>query len=375
MKEENEENYVYGLYKKNFEYTTNKLDDGLFYIGVTTGKNSIKNRAKGHKSKKDINKLKINIINKYDFDIKVLYTLSSREEAEEREAFLIRWFGKIIEGGILANILDSAGDFPAGYIEKKKKKLRDCLLTVPYEKILEYIEEWAENPSETHIEFCKRKDISSSNFCSWIALYKPEYKRLAKKQKELVVKEAMETCLSSYEIISFIQNKLNVEKCKAVSYYAVYKKKYKNHKDFTTATMTEYKRKISIITKDLINDALNRFNSKDKIVEYFMELANLTKGQSIRFYNSFINDPDINKDHIIKSNKTEEFKLKQVYDYINSGLSQSKFCEQNNIPKNTFSRWVNKYQNKGFKNENNLPITHTPYDWVWKTSPKSATTK
>jgi predicted GIY-YIG superfamily endonuclease len=36
--------YVYGLYKENFEYKTNKLDEELFYIGITK---DLKTRTNG----------------------------------------------------------------------------------------------------------------------------------------------------------------------------------------------------------------------------------------------------------------------------------------------------------------------------------------
>ena len=53
--------YVYGLYKKNFEYTYHSIDDGLFYIGITK---SLRTRINGHKNPKEkSNPLKKSYIN------------------------------------------------------------------------------------------------------------------------------------------------------------------------------------------------------------------------------------------------------------------------------------------------------------------------
>ena len=78
--------YIYGLYKEKFEYKTNKLDEGLFYIGITK---DLKTRMIGHKNKRN-NPIKKSYINKYGFTVKVLYECESYEEALEKETFLIR---------------------------------------------------------------------------------------------------------------------------------------------------------------------------------------------------------------------------------------------------------------------------------------------
>lgn len=195
--------YIYGLYKKNIEYKTNSLDEHLFYIGITSNKN-LYFREKNHR--RDCNIYKINIINKYDFVLKIFWEVKTRQEAEEREEFLIRWFGKINNGGILVNMLDSAHDtrYTRSFSsEETKKKLskalkranenknirlanRDRNLTTPYDKVLFLIEEWAKNPLETQQSFANRHNINRSKFKDWLRLYKPEYIGLTKKMHKQI---------------------------------------------------------------------------------------------------------------------------------------------------------------------------------------------
>lgn len=196
--------YIYGLYKKNTEYKTQYLSENLFYIGITSDKN-LYSRQKNHRKEK-FNPFKINIINKYDFFIKILWIVDTNHEAQERESFLIRWFKRVSEGGILVNVLGSYNDtsFARSFqSEQTKKRIskalkkanknkdlrianRDRNLTVPYNKILDFIEEWAKNPLESQESFAKRNSISRSKFKDWLKLYKPEYIGLTKKtQKEI----------------------------------------------------------------------------------------------------------------------------------------------------------------------------------------------
>jgi hypothetical protein len=198
--------YIYGLYKKNAKYTTDRLVENLFYIGITEEGKNFYHRIKNHKIEKS-NPYKLNIIAKYDFNIKILWSVSTRNEAEDREEFLIRWFGKTFDKtGILTNITSGAKD--TTYIRKNRTELtnkristalkkinenqkyrtnnRDRNLTIPYNIIILLIEEWASNPLETQQNFAKRKQISRSKFKDWLRLYKPEYIGLTKKrQKEL----------------------------------------------------------------------------------------------------------------------------------------------------------------------------------------------
>lgn len=198
-------NYIYGLYKKNVNYYLYSIDENLFYIGITEEGKNYYFRYKNHKREKS-NPYKLNIISKYDCTIKILWQTETRAEAEEREEFLIRWFGRKQDGGILTNILSHSKDQslihrPRTEITKKRiskalKKInnnldirvanRDRNLTKPYNEIIQLIEEWASNPLETQQDFANKYNISRSKFKDWIRLYKPEYIGLTKKiQKKL----------------------------------------------------------------------------------------------------------------------------------------------------------------------------------------------
>lgn len=195
--------YVYGLYKKNIKYKTNTLDENLFYIGISSSNKNFYFRMKNHKKEKS-NPYKLNIIAKYDFIVRVLWQVHTKEDAEQREEFLIRWFGrKIDKTGLLTNILASSTDYSRVHTKRTKttckkiskalKKInndpnkiianRDRNLTVSYDRVLQLIEEWAKNPLETQQDFASRHNINRSKFKDWLRLYKPEYIGLTKKKQ------------------------------------------------------------------------------------------------------------------------------------------------------------------------------------------------
>lgn len=187
--------YIYGLYKKNIEYKTNTIDENLFYIGISSGSKNLYFRSKNHRREKS-NPYKLNIINKYDFVLKILWVTDTRKEAEERESFLIRWFRNI-----LTNHLESSDDTKYARKHRTKNtnikisialkkiyqndfyitKNRDSQLSIPYDTIISYIEEWSKNPLQSQTDFAKKINISRSKFKDWIRLYKPEYIGLKKK--------------------------------------------------------------------------------------------------------------------------------------------------------------------------------------------------
>jgi uncharacterized protein (DUF2344 family) len=198
--------YIYGLYKKNIKYKTNTLKENLFYVGISSSDKNFYFRIKNHKKEKS-NPYKLNTIAKYDFIIRVFWQVDSKEEAETREEFLIRWFGrKVNKAGCLTNILTSSKDYShihtkktqatKNKISKALKKInqnqnkiianRDRNLTMPYDKVIELIEEWAMNPLETQQDFATRMGIKRSKFKDWLRLYRPNYIGLTK-QKQLEI--------------------------------------------------------------------------------------------------------------------------------------------------------------------------------------------
>lgn len=219
--------YVYGLVRKN---SKNKK---FFYIGITSGDKNLYQRKRNHRFE-TCNQYKLNIINKYDFDFIIIWSVSTREEAEEREEFLIRWYGKQ-----LCNICKHSKDLSYARSRPKKQKgqwkkhsiesriaNRNRNLTIPHDRVIALIEEWAKNPLETQQSFANRKGISRSKFKDWIRLYKPEYVGLTKKkQKELFDSIENKSQKKPKDIITELSNKsgLNSSRSKSIYYRLINK--------------------------------------------------------------------------------------------------------------------------------------------------------
>ena len=72
--------YIYGLYKKNIKYNSNKIDEHLFYVGISSSDKNLYFREKNHR-KEESNPYKLNIIAKYDFVLKILWQTETKKEA------------------------------------------------------------------------------------------------------------------------------------------------------------------------------------------------------------------------------------------------------------------------------------------------------
>jgi len=187
--------YIYGLYKEKFEYKTNKLDEGLFYIGITK---DLKIRINGHKSKGS-NPIKKSYINKYGFIVKVLYEYDSYEKALEKETFLIRWFGKIQDNtGILTNVLTESSDIGKSNLgvkfssehkskisgaclnrdDKYWKNQRDERLSIPLDDIHRILQEWEDSFPVEKKNICKKYNLKNNVFNWWIRKYRPDLRNL-----------------------------------------------------------------------------------------------------------------------------------------------------------------------------------------------------
>lgn len=218
--------FVYGLYKKNYNYKSSNIEEGLFYVGIT---DNLYYRKRNHKKEKH-NLHKLNLINKYDFILKVFTSFQKRADAIEYEEFLIRWFGLTTEKGILVNIVKNQEHglqrAKKGFTKKSQKKLkkslkkayqnpelkrhaRDVQLTMPYPDIINLIHSWAKNPLVSQQDFANKHNISRSKFKDWLRLYKPEYVGLTKKYKLLI---AIQHILISYRWNKDISNKILCKK-------------------------------------------------------------------------------------------------------------------------------------------------------------------
>lgn len=218
--------YIYGLYKKNIEYSINSLSENLFYIGISSGDKNLYYREKNHRSCL-YNRHKLSIIKKYDFYLRIFWCVDTREEAEDREEFLIRCFGNI-----LTNICKSSKDLTYARSKPKKPKHlwkkhseevkianRNRNLTVPYEDIINIIQEWKQNPLETQQDFANRKGISRSKFKDWLRLYDPECIGLTKKIKREAFDAVYCDGEKPKETIQKLINKLNCNYSEAKSLY------------------------------------------------------------------------------------------------------------------------------------------------------------
>jgi len=282
--------YVYGLYKKNFVYITNKIDEGLFYIGIT---NDTKLRFNSHKVKKS-NPIKKSYIEKYDFEIKILYTYKTREEALEKESFLIKWFGKICDGtGILTNILTESSDI--GYYNLNKnfaephktnmsknalnrneeywEKQRDDRLSFPIEEIKEILQEWKNSFPIDKKEILKKYNIKANTFNWWIRKYRPDLRNLIKENQ--------------------------TKHCNIIKHL--------------NCSQTKYAKEIGVCTSTIS-----------------------------KWYCDFIRDKKQIKSKIMV--KDLNYKKQKYKEWMESNLSKRSFCKKNNINYGSFKAWKKYYE-------------------------------
>jgi predicted GIY-YIG superfamily endonuclease len=283
--------YIYGLYKENFEYQTNKLHEGLFYIGITK---DLKTRVNGHKSKGN-NPIKKSYIDKYGLIVKILYECDSYDEALQKESFLIRWFGKIMDNtGILTNILTESQDISKSNMGKKftshhKQKIseaclnrnmeywnkqRDQRLALPLEKIYDILQEWQESFPINKKDICKKYNIKNNVFNWWIRKYRPDLRNLITNNR-----------------IKHIQK---MEKL--------------------GLNQTDYAQLIGVDSRTVSLWKCSYIRDK-KPIKPIVRIQNL------------------------------EYKKQKYTEWIESGLSKREFCKNNNINYSSFKVWKNYYEN------------------------------
>ena len=175
---------VYALIKKN---SSEHLFDRIFYIGQTNNPRLRKNLHKICNR----NPIKTNIINKYDFELIVLYDKLSPKEADDREIFLIRYFGKKIDAsGQLANIEDGGNRNKDIGIEIRHK-MRNKKLTLSYDEILEHLSKF-QISGLTKTDYARQNNLSIKNFSNWTIKYGDFPKRynavLTTEEKDEIVK-------------------------------------------------------------------------------------------------------------------------------------------------------------------------------------------
>ena len=129
--------------------------------------------------------------------MRILWEADSREEAEDREEFLIRWLDNLCNICASANDMSHARSKPRKprdqwkkHSDEARKANRDRNLSVPYDEVMGIIEEWKKNPLESQQDFANRKGISRSKFKDWLRLYDPESIGLTKKTHRKIFEEA-----------------------------------------------------------------------------------------------------------------------------------------------------------------------------------------
>lgn len=283
--------YIYGLYKENFEYKTNRLDEGLFYIGITK---DLKTRINGHKSKGN-NTIKKSYIDKYGLIVKVLYECDSYDEALEKESFLIRWFGKIMDDtGILTNILTESQDIGKSNLGKKfalehKQKIseaclnrnieywnnqRDERLARPLEEIHKILQEWEDSFPIDKKDICKKYNIKNNVFNWWIRKYRPDLRILTHDNKKKHIQKMLHLGLTQADYANIL---------------------------------------------NMVPSAISKW-----YIRYIRDNENIQPKKSV---------------------KDLEYKKQKYQEWIDSGLSKREFCKNNNINYSSFKAWKNYYEN------------------------------
>ena len=157
--------HVYLLIKADQKEKT--WNERIFYVGITS---NLQKRICEHQNSKE-NLIKEKIMQKRGFLVVSLWQVDSREEAEDREKFLIRWFGRICDkkDGQLAN-LTFGGDGRQIWTEQEKLDYSLKMLHTPIEKVKEYLEQYKYfNGSQP--QFALLIGIKPATFKSWVVKY------------------------------------------------------------------------------------------------------------------------------------------------------------------------------------------------------------
>lgn len=133
-----------------------KLNGEVFYIGIGKTKNFKRAYERQHRSS-----WWMSVVNKYDYEVQILKTGLTKEEACELETILISWYKRAdCCGGTLVNMTDGGeGVFGKICSEETKNKMRESA-----KKIIK-TKEWCENISKSkqNISLDTRKKIGEKS--------------------------------------------------------------------------------------------------------------------------------------------------------------------------------------------------------------------
>lgn len=129
-----------------YVYSHTRLDkDEIFYIGI--GSDEDYKRAFSLQGR---NRHWYNIIRKTDYEVNIIHTELTWEEACKREIELIKKLGRQKDGGILVNLTEGGDGFKSNHSQKTKDQIRDFYKGKSYEEI--YGEERAAEQRENRRE-------------------------------------------------------------------------------------------------------------------------------------------------------------------------------------------------------------------------------
>lgn len=143
----------------------------IFYIGIT---NNYLKRMNHHQHEKK-NPIKLRIMKKYGWSHFIIWDSLSKEEAKEREIFLIKYFGRIdLKTGQLANMTDG-GEGCLSLSEELKTQIGEKVSGFSRLKRKELVQQFKESKL-SRTEYCIKYNISYGRFKRWVAKYAPELK-------------------------------------------------------------------------------------------------------------------------------------------------------------------------------------------------------
>ena len=192
--------YIYGLYKKNSK--RKNISDGLFYIGITDNphRRTLNHKNNDYECCKSNNILKKRIINKYNFEIVIFWTVDSRKKALERETFLINWFGSMYEKtGILTNIKYTGSNFYLGvskYSNSKKKEI---------------VDKWIKS-GDNALKYSKNIGIDSKTLINWGKKFYSKDELPVWTQSEDISRDFIDNLLDEYNKVCIEQTKTEFAK-------------------------------------------------------------------------------------------------------------------------------------------------------------------
>lgn len=315
--------YVYGLFKTNDKPTFKDL----FYVGIT---NDLLNRMRQHndKSRKKKNLIKDNMIKKYGFNLRLLSIVETRKEAEEREIFLIDYFGRRDKKtGQLANHTDG-GEGVNNLSEETKDKISDQQSRFNKIQKLKFIDEFKKS-GLSKSKFCKINSITTYELSNWIRKFEPslisKQKSYTENQRKEIIKDYQDSNLTIGE--------------------------YSKQKNISEEAIVRWRARYGLSKR--IRPKFDRTKEEDLVKEY--EKSDLNHKQFAASHDLSRDTIDrlVRKYNIKKGSKkySQQDRIDLYTKFKESNLSFNKFCQVNNLKYGTFQDCFRKIKKQKANNE------------------------